>query len=201
MNVKAFFDAIRDSFPRGRLSAAQVEGMETILSTAINMPLPHIAYILATAYHETGALMQPVREGFCKTDRGSRRAVTALYNKGVIRWDYGLPHEVTGLSYYGRGYVQLTHYENYEKTGKALGFDLVNNPDLMLDPAISAKAMVWGMVTGAYRGKSLDMLPETPTDAQWRSARGIINGDVGRNGSKVGRYAKHFLSALEKANE
>lgn len=202
MNRQAFYDAVRLSFPRGRLTGSQVEGMDDILDACATEHLSnaHTAYVLATAYHETGTRMVPVREGFCKTDLGSRRAVTALFNKGIISWNYGLPHK-NGHSYYGRGYVQLTHYENYAKTGELLGIDLANNPDMMLDSEVSAKAMVLGMIAGTYRGKSLaDKLPDEPTAAQWRSARGIINGDVGRHGTRIGGYANVFYSALEKAN-
>lgn len=201
MNRAKFFDAVRPYMRGGKLTTKQVEGIEAILSAAVGMPLAHVAYLLATAFHETGGRMEPVREGFCKTDAGSRRAVESLFNKGVIRWNYALP-EANGHSYYGRGYVQLTHMENYEKTGEALDIDLVNNPDLMLDPTISAKAMVWGAETGAYRGKSLsDKLPSNvpPTAAQWRSARGIINGDVRRNGTRVAGYAQNFYEALKEA--
>lgn len=202
MDRAVFFDAVRPHMRGRKLTMAQVEGIEAILDAAVGLPISHIAYLLATAYHETGGRMEPVREGFCKTDAGSRRAVESLFNKGVISWNYALPHAKTGLSYYGRGYVQLTHYGNYVKTGDALKLPLATQPDLMLIPEVSAKAMVWGSVTGAYRGKSLaDKLPSTvrPTAAQWRSARGIINGDVRRNGSMVGRYAENFYDALKEA--
>lgn len=43
--------------------------------------------------------------------------------------------------YRGRGFVQLTGKANYKKYSYA-GVDLVNNPDLLLDPSISAKVAV-----------------------------------------------------------
>ena len=45
-----------------------------------------------------------------------------------------------GYKYRGRGFIQLTGKENYEKIGKMIGEDLVSDPDLLLDPSISAKA-------------------------------------------------------------
>jgi hypothetical protein len=39
-----------------------------------------------------------------------------------------------GLPYFGRGLIQLTHKYNYEKYGKILGIDLVNNADLAMVP-------------------------------------------------------------------
>lgn len=43
-----------------------------------------------------------------------------------------------GFKYRGRGLIQLTGKSNYEKYSKLLGVDLVNNPDLLLKPEISA---------------------------------------------------------------
>ncbi|MCD0159737.1 glycoside hydrolase family 19 protein [Deinococcus sp. 6YEL10] len=37
-----------------------------------------------------------------------------------------------GYRYRGRGYIQLTGKYNYAKYGKATGYDLVGNPDLLL---------------------------------------------------------------------
>lgn len=200
MSNAAFFDAVRPFMKDSRLTSAQVRAMEAIILKAeeSNLMPSHTAYVLATAYHETGGLMEPVREGFCKTDAGSRKAVGRLYAKGIIREDYSLPQS-NGKSYYGRGLVQLTHLYNYAKTGHALGLDLVTYPDLMLDLDVSVRAMIWGMITGSYRNKTLtDILPANPTFTQWKNARGIINGDVGKNGPMIAGYAVKFFNALTK---
>jgi predicted chitinase len=47
-----------------------------------------------------------------------------------------------GYKYRGRGDFQLTGKGNYERYGKMIGVDLVNNPDLVNDPAVSAKISV-----------------------------------------------------------
>ena len=45
-----------------------------------------------------------------------------------------------GYKYRGRGFIQLTGKNNYRHFGNKIGVDLVNNPDLLLDPEIGAKA-------------------------------------------------------------
>jgi len=44
-----------------------------------------------------------------------------------------------GFKYRGRGLIQLTGKANYEKFGKLLGIDLVENPDLANDPDVAAQ--------------------------------------------------------------
>lgn len=48
-----------------------------------------------------------------------------------------------GEKYKGRGYIQLTGKYNYEQAGKALGLDLVKNPQLVEKPEVAAKVAVW----------------------------------------------------------
>lgn len=50
--------------------------------------------------------------------------------------------ENEGFLYRGRGLVQLTGKQNYEKFGKLLGIDLVKNPDLAADPEFSKQIAV-----------------------------------------------------------
>lgn len=48
-----------------------------------------------------------------------------------------------GYRFRGRGYIQLTGRDNYTRAGRALGLDLVNNPDLASEPANAARIAVW----------------------------------------------------------
>lgn len=196
INRKKFFDNYRVQF-HPTLTQPQVDGYEAILNyweTASLQDLRWLAYVLATAYHETGELIEPVREGFCKTDAGSIQAVTDLYNRGIIGENYAAP-ESNGKSYFGRGLVQLTFADNYKKMGEALGIgsQLYENPSLALDLNTSVKILFKGMIDGLFTGLSLaDFFNATTTD--WVHARKIINGMD--KAEAIADYAQRFKACL-----
>ena len=180
---KPFFDAVRHAPFPGRLTKAQVEGTEAILDEWQRRGLTDmrwLAYILATAFHETAATMRPIEE----------------YGKGRGR-TYGRPDPITGKTYYGRGFVQLTWKSNYETMGRLLGLDLVDRPELALDPDHATAILFEGVIGGHFTGHALaDYLNDTRTD--FVGARRIINGRD--RAERIARYAESFLDALEKAN-
>ena len=54
----------------------------------------------------------------------------------------------SGRNYYGRGPIQLTWNYNYGLAGRAIGMDLLNNPDLVAtDPTVSFKTALWFWMT------------------------------------------------------
>lgn len=194
---KTFFDYVRRAPFGNRLSQSQVDGICSILA-AWQAQCPgaddrHIAYSLATAFHETGGKMLPVREGFAKTDAQARRVVAAR--------SYGKPDPVTGKVYYGRGQVQLTWAKNYQTMGRLLGQPLYEHPDLALDPTISAHILVEGMIRGAsgkgdFTSKALeDYFSATKDDPV--GARRIINGTD--KASLIAGYYRNFLDSIVAA--
>ena len=50
------------------------------------------------------------------------------------------PHD--GSKFMGRGLMQITGRDSYEKYGTKLGIDLVGNPDLAIDPALTLKIAI-----------------------------------------------------------
>ena len=83
---KHFFDTVRPMF-RG-LKQHQVEGCERIIEYAAKrgMSRLHLAYVLASAYHETAKWMQPIREGARRfgpdySDAAARRATPCLLGR------------------------------------------------------------------------------------------------------------------------
>lgn len=186
--IELDFNIIRDQF--GRLNQAQVDGFNAIIK-AINEwggdaknPL-YVAYMLATAWHETAHTMKPIEE----------------YGKGKGR-KYGSNIDIdgtryTGLKhiYYGRGYVQLTWLTNYKNMGKVLGVDLVNKPELALNHDIAAKIMLYGMLKGSFTGRKLSDYLIKGTTEEFKQARRIINGtDKALN---IAYQAESFLRAIK----
>lgn len=182
---KPFFDAVRHTLFGGRLTQDQVRGMEAKIKAfeEASFPLSWASYALATSYHETATRMFPVREGLRATE---------TWRKRNLRY----------YPYYGRGDVQLTWKENYERADRELGLGgaLLRDLDLALDPDVSAKVMVQGMKEGWFsKGNSLPVhLPEDEgTLAQFRRARKIIN--LLDKADLIAGYALKFQTALKGA--
>ena len=144
-----------------------------------------IAYILATTKHETGNTFLPVKE------IGSVAYFIKLYwlNSRVAKW-LGNINSADAAKYFGRGYTQITGKGNYEKFGKILSVDLLNNPDLALTSVIAAKIMVYGMKYGAFTGVRLDNY-FNKTIASPITARKIINSL-----DKASLIASYYTSIL-----
>ena len=176
-----FYNTIRPMFG-GHLSQSQADSIETILDASSSITDErHLAYILATCFHETAKTMQPIEE------YGKGKGHT--YGHKIKR--SGLHYTVPDHIYYGRGYVQLTWYENYKYLGLLIGKDLLNHPELALLPEIAAKIM--GMTKGCFTGVNLNTyFNDHRTDAE--NARRIINGtDVAKI---IAGYYNTFYKAL-----
>ena len=59
------------------------------------------------------------------------------------RADLGNTQAGDGVRFKGRGYIQVTGRHNYTEAGRALGLDLVNNPDLASRPENAARIAAW----------------------------------------------------------
>lgn len=185
-NPTVFFEEVRKV--TGPLDQVQVDTINRLLVSASKWRTSWLAYGLATAFHESRLL--PIHE----------EGGPAYLSKYDGRADLGNNQLGDGVRYAGRGLVQLTGRRNYTKAGKALGLDLVGNPDLALEPEHATRILVWGMETGAFTGKSLSSyLPaEKATHQQFVNARRIINGTD--RATKIAEYAAGFQTAVTKGD-
>ncbi|MBC8718842.1 glycoside hydrolase family 19 protein [Ochrobactrum sp. Marseille-Q0166] len=130
-----------------------------------------MAYVLATAYHETAKTMKPINE------MGGEK-----YLRSKKYWPY-----------IGRGYVQITWKVNYEKAGKVLGVDFVSKPELLLKPEYAAPIIIAGMAEGWFTGKKLsDYITLQKSD--FKGARRIVNGTD--KADLIAGYAREYDKAL-----
>lgn len=209
---KKLFNHIRHAVFHGHFTQGQVDGLDAILDAweadERMTDLRWLAYMLGTAYHETAATMKPIREYGSKSylirqyDVNGRRPNTARKMGNVRPGD--------GVKYCGRGYVQLTWHDNYLRLGKEIGVDLVNDPDLALDPGIAARVMFEGMtrrdvffedhtIPGGFTftGKALEDYFNARTD--WVGARRIVNGTD--HAWMIAETAQDFFAGLSYQRE
>lgn len=203
---EGFFSQVRGDLFGGKLSQKQVDGLNDILKASEGHDIRHRAYMLATAYHETGLNMSPNEEDLFYTTAARIRAVwpsrftSADAAKPYVRNPKMLANKVyngrmgnrtgsnDGWMYRGRGQVHITGRDNYAKASRVVGADLVSNPDLALRRDVSAKCLVAGMSEGWYTGKKL-------SDYQsYRDMRRVVNGL--ESADKVAGYAVKFEAAL-----
>jgi len=183
--MKAFYDSLRKSF--GPLRQNQVTGINTLLVATDVLPRAHVAYILATAWHETG----PASSAGHMTPVVERWGPTEAQKRYEGRKDLGNTQPGDGKRFLGRGYVQITGRRNYERASLLVGKDLTKNPDLALQPDIAAKIIVNGMTRGWFTGKALGDYDN------FLDMRRVVNGTDRQ--TLIAAYAIHFEEALAAA--
>jgi putative chitinase len=192
-----FFDALRAGLLGPTLVPDEVNGCNAILDACDGWPIAWAAYALATAYHETGHTMQPIKEW------GSEAYYTRMYDITGLRpskaRELGNLRPGDGPRYCGRGYVQITGRGLYAKAEKVTGQPLEARPELALNPAVAATILRSGMSEGWFTGKKLaDYLPTSgpATRSQLTPARRIINGTD--RADDIALYALQFQEALTR---
>ena len=142
------------------------QSVEMIVRTCIDNGITdhrQIAYVLATAQHESRDFAAP------EEDWGRKQAVDLRY--------FG------GEEYFGRGFAHLTHVNNYERLGEALGMgrELVEHPERAAQADIATKVLVVGMRDGLFGARLSDNV--NANHADYRQARASVNGGELNNGS------------------
>lgn len=173
ININSFCSYFRDMIGGGRLSFKQKDGLERIVNYATQQypALSHaqLAYIIATAYHESARSLQPVKE------MGS--------NSYLKSKEY--------YPYIGGGLVQVTWEYNYKKFGAKTVEDLLTWP-------VALDCLFRGMIDGMFTGKRLsDFIGEEYSPALFEKARAIINGKD--KASLIASYAMSIVKCLEES--
>ena len=138
-------------------------------------PNESVKLILKTAVEEFGVTLKPQLANILAQIDHETLGFTLGKERGCASQAARHGYE-GGARYCGRGYIQLTHREGYERMGRKLNIDLVSNPDKALEPEIAAKVATLGMRDGLFTGKKLsDYITETKQD--YYNARAIVNGD------------------------
>lgn len=163
-----FFGLVRENPFGGSLTQRQTDGLNYLLETWENYhfdkDIRWLAYALATAFHETAAEMQPIEE----------------YGQGQGK-EYGQPAGPYNQAYYGRGFVQITWLENYQKAEEVLTNDYrlptpcVEYPHRLLEAEPSALVLYDGMINSWFTGLGLPDFFNADTEDPV-NARKIVNG-------------------------
>lgn len=195
------FDHCKLPLFAGRYRQAQVDGIGAILDQfegeGFN-DLDHLAYILATAFHETGPRADPLH--FMPRTEKYNPPAEIYFQR------YDPPREIAhrlgniaigdGFRFRGRGYVQLTGRRNYAFASEKLGLDLLGFPDLALQRDIAAKILVRGMAEGWFTGRRLGQYFALGQAPLWIDAREIVNGHD--DDLLIASYALEFRKGLRR---
>ena len=191
IDLPIFFSAHRANF--GPLKQAAVDGLKELLGfieADFEWKDPRqVSYLLATIKHECANRWRPIEEfasGWDYDPSVNPKKAAALGN--TERGD--------GPRYKGRGGVQCTGKRNYRVFAELLGVDLVGQPELALDPAISYQIASIGMRRGLFTGRSLDRYINA-NGCDYRSARRVINGMD--RAELIAGYADRYEAVLRAA--
>jgi len=172
-------------------NAKFVESLKKVLFFIKNDPdikdLREGAYMLATAYAESGYSLQRWEADYACTgagvpypSSGPCSSATNYYRstKGKKNY-YTMGTDSKNQCYFGRGLIQLTGKANYEKYGKLIGVDLVSNGDLAMVPQNSYKVASVYMRGRTFKYVTNPSAKFTTKNGSWsglEAARRSVNG-------------------------
>jgi putative chitinase len=158
-----------------------------------------VAAFLANVRHETGSLLAVEEDLTYRSPARLREIFPSLFvpPKGkLIAEEYVASSAKLSKARYkgfhGRGLMHLTWEENYAAAGKALGFDYVKNPALVMQPwhACATAAWFWA----SFRG--LNALAD---HGDMFRIRQVVNGDRALGLVETKRYRVAALAELRTA--
>ena len=161
----------------------------------INTP-QRMAAFLAQIAHESGELTNleeklsysamrmcqvwpkrfPTQEAAAPYARNPQKLASRVY---AGRLGNGDEASGDGWRYRGRGLIQLTGKSNYASCAKALGLDLVGNPDFLLDPKGAARSAAWFWQSHGLNELADHQLGEDDTEDFTEITKRINGGTIG----------------------
>jgi len=103
--------------------------------------MEEVAWLLATAKVESDYSLQRWESDYLCGERGvpydkqpCQRAINYYRSTDGKKNYFDLGTDKNGMAYFGRGLIQLTGKSNYERYGKLIGVDLVNDGDKAMIP-------------------------------------------------------------------
>ena len=200
MNRVKFFNALRTRSSvlfGSSLTTPQVMGVDALLDAGKDLPLHHMANVLAQVHHETGGGMYPVKETVMPhhndrlpSDAEVKRRLEAAWSSGRLR-QVGVKTPYWRGGAFGRGQIQITHEKNYAKFG-------ITNYSDAIKRDVSARIAVKGMRDGMFTGKKLSDydFPSALDNPPRTNPRRIVNGQDGTD-DKIRAMHFAFVWALE----
>jgi len=137
------------------------------------------------------ATIRAETEGFLPIDEGisafnTRRKPFDLYEPGTqVATDLGNTQPGDGARFKGRGYIQLTGRDNYQRIGRQVGVDLIGQPQVANDPGIA------GLILAQFLKNREAAIRAAMAAHQLAKARRLVNG--GSHG------LDRFVETYEKA--
>jgi hypothetical protein len=137
------------------------------------------------------ATIRAETEGFLPIDEGisafnTRRKPFDLYEPGTqVATDLGNTQPGDGARFKGRGYIQLTGRDNYQRIGRQVGVDLISQPQVANDPGIA------GLILAQFLKNREAAIRAAMAAHQLAKARRLVNG--GSHG------LDRFVETYEKA--
>lgn len=229
MNRKAFFDALRKSLYKSGLPQSAVNALDAILDATEGkgVPTPHAAYMMATAFHEVGRNLLPIREslnysvsGLMKTFSRARISAADCQRLGRQSGEKSVPvarqRQIANIIYGGEwgrknlGNTQPNDGWDFRGGGLPQTTGRTNfgrvarlvGVDLVASPdrIMELRIAVVALVECMTAGTYTGKkLADYNLPTQYRAARAIINADVAKNGEKIAGEARAFEAALRAA--
>ena len=152
--------------------------IDNLLTDPTLTNLQWAAYYLATTYHETIYTFKPIIEADKGKGRAYDKAISVTDTAGIL----GTKGKTYSNTFYGRGFVQLTHGDAYKYISEKIGLkkdELYVNPDKALEPAIAYNILTYWMqndipkVKG--RGRKIQEFITAGSVPDYKGARAIVN--------------------------